>query len=115
MYRYLLAILSISSLLTAENKTHRVPLLENKKVKAWKTVIMPNQPLKMHRHEYDRIVIGLKGGTLTKIEKTGEISKLIFENNKAYWLPKDPPNTFHADINESNKPIEVIVIELKKD
>jgi len=115
MYRYLLAILSISSLLIAENKTHRVPLLENRKVNAWKTIIMPNQPLKMHRHEYDRIVIGLNGGTLTKIEKTGETSKLIFENNKVYWLPKDPPNTLHADINESNKPIEVIVIELKKD
>jgi len=116
MFRFLLVALSISSLLFAEEKkTHRVYLLENEKVKIWKTLIMPNQPLKMHRHECDRVIVGLKGGTLIKIEKTGETSKLVFENNKAYWLPKDPPNTYHADINESNEPIEVIVIELKQD
>jgi hypothetical protein len=32
---------------------------------------MPHQPLKMHRHDCARVVVGLKGGTLTKIEETG--------------------------------------------
>jgi len=116
MFRLLSAFLIFFSFLSAkEDSTRREPLVENEKVRVWKTIIMPNQPLKMHRHEFNRIVVGLKGGVLTKVEKTGERSKLTFENGKAYWLAKDLPNTLHADINESDKPVEVIVIELKQD
>lgn len=93
--------------------THRVFQFENEHVRVWKTVIMPHQPLKMHRHDCARVVVGLKGGSLTKIEETGETSELAFETGKAYWLNEDPPNTLHGDVNESNEPIEVIVIEIK--
>ncbi|MBA2727424.1 MAG: hypothetical protein H0U49_04545 [Parachlamydiaceae bacterium] len=93
--------------------THRVFQFENEHVRVWKTVILPNQPLKMHRHDCSRVVVGLKGGTLTKIEETGETSELNFETGKAYWLTEDPPEILHGDINESEEPIEVMVIELK--
>lgn len=94
-------------------ETHRILQVENEHVKVWKTIIMPYQPLKMHRHDSPRVVVGLKGGILTKIEQTGELSKLCFESGKAYWLEKDLPGTLHADINESEEPIEVMVIEFK--
>ncbi len=94
-------------------KTHRVFQFENEHVRVWKTVIMPHQPLKMHRHDCARVIVGLKGGSLTKIEETGETSELVFESGKAYWLNEDPPNTLHGDVNESNEPIEVMVIEIK--
>ena len=94
-------------------QTHRVFQFENEYVRVWKTVIMPNQPLKMHRHDCARVIVGLKGGTLTKIEETGEISDLRFDTGVAYWLTEDPPGTFHGDVNESGAPIEVMVIELK--
>jgi hypothetical protein len=77
------------SLLSAETAqvetqaTHRVFQFENEYVKVWKTVIMPHQPLKMHRHDCARVVVGLKGGTLTKIEETGETSELVFETGKS--------------------------------
>ena len=58
-------------------------------------------------------MVGLKGGSLTKLEDTGEASELVFETGKAYWLNEDLPNTLHGDINESNEPIEVMVIEIK--
>lgn len=93
--------------------THRVFQFENEHVRVWKTVIMPQQPLKMHRHDCARVVVGLKGGSLTKIEETSETSELVFETGKAYWLDEDPPNILHGDINESNEPIEVMVIEIK--
>ena len=93
--------------------THRVFQFENEYVRVWKTVIMPRQPLKMHRHDCARVVVGLKGGLLTKCEATGETSELAFETGKAYWLNEDPPNTLHGDINESDEPIEVMVIEIK--
>lgn len=93
--------------------THRVFQFENEQVKVWKTIIMPNQPLTMHRHDCARVIVGLKGGTLKKIEDTGEISDLVFETGKAYWLDEDLPNTLHGDVNESDEPIEVMVIEIK--
>lgn len=95
----------------AEKSTHRVPQFENELVRVWKTVIMPHQPLKMHRHDNSRVVVGIKGGTLKKIEATGEVSDLTFETGKAYFLTEDPPGTMHADVNESDEPIEVMVIE----
>ena len=106
-----LFLLSCALSLQAE-ETHRVFQFENEHVKVWKTVIMPNQPLKMHRHESPRVVVGLQGGTLTKIESTGETSELTFETGKAYWLDEDPPGTLHADRNESDEPIIVMVIEM---
>lgn len=93
--------------------THRVFQFENEHVRVWKTVIMPHQPLKMHRHDCPRVVVGLKGGSLTKLEETGEASELVFETGKAYWLDEDLPNTLHGDVNESDEPIEVMVIEIK--
>jgi len=38
-----------------------------------------------------------------------------WESGKAYWLPADPPAQMHADVNRSERPIEVIVVELQKD
>ncbi|MBS0653596.1 MAG: hypothetical protein JSR39_08770 [Verrucomicrobia bacterium] len=98
---------------TPQKATHRIPQFENELVKVWKTVIMPHQPLSMHRHDNDRVVVGIKGGVLKKIEQTGDISDLVLETGKAYWLTADPIGTLHADINESDEPIEVMVIEFK--
>lgn len=110
--------ISLNSYLNCEEApanvaTHRVFQFENEHVRVWKTVIMPDQPLKMHRHNCSRLVVGLKGGSLSKIEDTGEISELNFETGKAYWLTEDPPGTLHGDINYSKEPIEVMVIEIK--
>ena len=114
----LLCTLAICSYLNGEEQsqnsgTHRVFQFENEHVRVWKTVIMPHQPLKMHRHDCARVVVGLKGGSLTKIEETGETSLLQFDTGKAYWLTEDPQGTLHGDINESDEPFEVMVIEIK--
>lgn len=117
-HRIILFMMTICPFLQSDENvqnsiTHRIFQFENEHVRVWKTIIMPHQPLKMHRHDYPRIVVGLKGGSLTKLEETGEISELIFETGKAYWLNEDLPNTLHGDINESDEPIEVMVIEFK--
>ncbi|HWA34200.1 MAG TPA: hypothetical protein VG737_08730 [Cyclobacteriaceae bacterium] len=98
------------------NVTHRIPMFENDDVKVWKTVIVPNSPLSMHRHEHGRTIVVLKGGTLTIQQDTGEKKKVEWETGKAYWLDADPPgNKKHADVNETNETIEVMVVENKKD
>ena len=96
-----------------EQTSNRELQFENEKVKVWRTTIPPNQPLKMHRHEHGRVVVGLKGGTLTKIEEDGRTSPLVFETGKAYWLEADPESELHGDVNESHNPIEVMVTELQ--
>lgn len=94
-------------------QTQRIPQFENEDVKVWKSVIMPNAPLTMHRHEHPRVIIALSGGIMRIVEQNGAAEQHVWETGKAYWLPANPPNTMHADVNDGGKPIEVIVVELK--
>ena len=99
---------------TATSGTRREPQFENANVKVWKSIILPKQPLTMHRHEHGRALIALKGGTLDIVQKTGESKEVHWETGKAYWLDSDPPGTTHGDVNPGKEPIEVIVVELKR-
>ena len=38
----------------------------------WKSIIMPNQPLALHRHDHGRTIVALKGGTLDIVDATGQ-------------------------------------------
>ncbi len=96
-------------------QTQRIPQFENDDVKVWKSVVYPNAPLTMHRHEHPRVIIALSGGTMKIVENTGAAEAHVWETGKAYWLPKNPPNTMHADVNAGDKPIEVMVVELEKE
>jgi quercetin dioxygenase-like cupin family protein len=97
-----------------QSATRREPQFENDQVRVWKSIIMPKQPLSMHRHEHGRTIVALVGGTLKIVEESGPSRSVTWETGKAYWLGPDPPGTRHADVNESDKPIEVIVVEMKR-
>jgi quercetin dioxygenase-like cupin family protein len=94
-------------------KTQRIPQFENDNVKVWRSVIAPNAPLTMHRHDHPRVIVALTGGTMRIVEQDGPAESHLWETGKAYWLPANPPNTMHADVNKGPKPIEVMVVELK--
>jgi beta-alanine degradation protein BauB len=96
-------------------QTQRIPQFENDDVKVWKSVIYPNAPLMMHRHDHPRVIIALSGGTMNIVEKNGASESHVWETAKAYWLPANPPDTMHADVNAGDKPIEVMVVELEKE
>lgn len=93
--------------------TGRTPQFENEHVTVWKSVIVPNQPLEMHRHDNPRAIIALKGGTLTVVNDSGERHDMTWETGNAYWLEADPPGELHGDVNEGPEPVEVIVVQLK--
>jgi beta-alanine degradation protein BauB len=94
--------------------TRREPQFENSEVRVWKSIIMPNQPLALHRHDHGRTIVALKGGTLDVVDAKGATKeKMVWETGKAYWLDADPPNTQHGDLNKGAEPMEVIVVELK--
>jgi len=109
------AVVSASvTLAVQEKRTRREPQFENERVKVWKSTILPNQPLSIHRHEHGRALIALTDGTLKVVNEAGEqIDTYEWQAGKAYWLDADPPGKLHGDSNEGPGTIEVIVVELK--
>ena len=95
-------------------KTERIPQFENDEVKVWKSIVAPNAPLAMHRHDHPRIIIAMVGGKMNIVPESGAAQPNDWKTGNAYWLPANPPNQRHADVNVGNKPIEVMVVELKK-
>ena len=97
------------------SQTRREPQFENENVRVWKSIIMPNQPLSLHRHEFGRTIVVLKGGSLDIVDAAGKTMKTMqWETGKAYWLDKDPVGEQHGDLNRGTAPIEVIVVEMQK-
>ena len=107
--------IAVGAMQQAATGTRREPQFENEHVSVWKSIIMPNQPLALHRHDLGRTIVALKGGTLDVVDKDGKTMKqMVWETGKAYWLPADPPNEEHGDMNRTKEPIEVIVVQMKK-
>jgi beta-alanine degradation protein BauB len=97
-----------------QSGTRREPQFENEHVRVWKSIILPNQPLALHRHEKGRALIALKGGQLHVVDKDRKpIKTYNWESGKAYWLDADPPGEMHGDLNEGKETMEVIVVEMK--
>ncbi len=116
----LILMTSVSATLMApaqeQETTRREPQFENEHVRVWKSIIHPKQPLALHRHEHGRTLVALTDGTLQVVDQNGDrIKTYVWERGKAYWLDADPPGQLHADVNDSDRPIEVIVMELKRD
>jgi len=76
---------------------------------------MPNTPLATHRHEHGRVIIALSGEAMKVVEQNGSSETHNWETGKAYWLPANPAAQMHSDVNAGEKPIEVIVVEVKHD
>ncbi|MEW6323436.1 MAG: hypothetical protein AB1635_20385 [Acidobacteriota bacterium] len=101
--------------LQQQSVTRREPQFENEHVRVWKSIIHPNQPLALHRHEFGRTIVALKGGTLDVTDEKGQTkTKMKWETGRAYWLGPDPPNQLHGDMNYGKEPIEVIVVEMRR-
>src|SRR5918995_659146 len=97
------------------SQTRREPQFENEHVRVWKSIIMPNQPLALHRHDHGRTIVALKGGTLDVVDGKGQtIKKMTWETGKAYWLGADPVGEQHGELNRTSEPIEVIVVEMRR-
>ena len=96
--------------------SRREPQFENSEVQVWKSIVMPNQPLALHRHDHGRALISLNGGTLNVVDGAGKVMDVYkLEAGKAIWLDADKAGTQHADVNPGKAPVEVIVVQLKND
>ena len=96
--------------------SRREPQFENSEVMVWKSIVMPKQPLALHRHDHGRALISLNGGTLNVVDGAGKVMDVYkLEAGKAMWLDADKAGTQHADVNPGTQPVEVIVVQLKND
>jgi len=96
--------------------SRREPQFENSEVQVWKSIVMPKQPLALHRHDHGRALISLNGGTLNVVDGNGKVMDVYkLEAGKAMWLEADKAGTQHADVNPGTQPVEVVVVQLKND
>jgi hypothetical protein len=96
--------------------SRREPQFENDQVQVWKSIVMPNQPMALHRHDHARALIALNDGQLDIVDKNSKVlHSYHLKGGTAMWLTADPPGQMHADVNPSKTPLEVIVVQLKKD
>jgi hypothetical protein len=95
-------------------QTQRIPQFENDDVKVWRSVVVPNAPLTMHRHEHGRVIIPIQSGTMKIVTQGGSSETHQWDVGNAYWLGANKPGEMHADVNAGTKPIEVMVVELKQ-
>jgi len=112
------AVLFVASSVRSEDQpaaTQRVPQFENAHVKVWKSTIVRNAPLPLHRHDHGRVIIALQGGIMKVEDQSGTSETHVWETGKAYWLPANPPDTMHRDINVGDHPIELMVVEVEDD
>ena len=99
-----------------QSTSRREPQFENAHMSVWKSIIMPKQPLTLHRHEHGRALVALTDGRLKVVDKDGKLLNTYeLKAGRAIWLGVDPPGQLHADVNDGSTPVEVIVVQLKND
>ena len=100
----------------AQGTSRREPQFENEHLTVWKSIIMPGQPLTLHRHDHGRALVALNDGRLRVTDKNGKVLDTYnLKAGTARWLGIDPPGQTHADVNDGKDPVEVIVVQLKND
>jgi hypothetical protein len=91
----------------------RVPQFDNARAASWKSVIPPHTESTFHRHDRYRSVIAIVGGDLKTVTPDGKATVTRYETGKAYWFEPMPAGETHKDVNDTNRTIELVVVELK--
>jgi hypothetical protein len=86
------------------SSTQRIPQFENSHVKVWKSTIVPNVPLALHRHDHGRVIIVLQGGT------DCELPDLNLDRNK-YLSPHGSTIPIARPQNQSKSQLEYLLME----
>ena len=91
----------------------RIAQFENDRAVSWKSVIPPHTESTFHRHDRYRTIVAIAGGDLKTITPDGRVTVTHYESGKAYWFAPMPTGETHKDVNDSNRTIEVITVEVK--
>jgi hypothetical protein len=97
----------------ARPEMQRIPQFDNDRASSWKSVIPPHTESTLHRHDRYRTVIALVGGDLKTVTPDGRATVTHYETGSAYWQDPMPAGETHRDVNDTNRTIELIVVEMK--
>ena len=98
---------------TQRAEVQRFAQFDNDRATSWKSVIPAHSQSTLHRHDRFRTVIGIVGGDLTTVSPDGHKTVTRYEAGKAYWQAPMPPGEMHKDVNDTDKTIELVVVENK--
>jgi hypothetical protein len=107
--------LGLFAAVRAQTTSQRTEQFQNDAVHVWKTTVLPHQPLAMHHHDHPRVIVALNDGSMDLVDSTGAHDVHVWQKDHAYWLPAMPAGAMHADVNSGDKPLEVMVVEMKKE
>ena len=96
-----------------QSEMTRVPQFDNDRAVSWKSIIPAHTESTLHRHDRYRTIIAIAGGDLTLVAPDGRKTVTHYETGKAYWQTPMPPGEMHKDVNETNRTIELVVVEMK--
>jgi hypothetical protein len=91
----------------------RVPQFDNTRATSWKSIIPPHTESTMHRHDRYRSVIAIVGGDLKTVAPDGKATVTHYETGKSYWFEPMAPGEMHKDVNDTDRTMELVVVELK--
>ncbi len=86
---------------------------ENDQVLIYRVVIGPGEEIGLHRDAVAKMVLALRGGTITRIEEDGRESEVEFPTGQVIYRSVDPENERHRSVNRSDCPIELVMIQMK--
>jgi quercetin dioxygenase-like cupin family protein len=99
---------------TQTAEMQRIPQFENDRVSVWRSVIPPHTQSTLHRHDRGRTVVAIVGGELKTITPEGRVAVTRYETGKAIWFEPMPPGETHRDVNDTDRTIEVVTVEMKQ-
>lgn len=91
----------------------RVPQFDNERATSWKSIIPPHTESTLHRHDRYRSVIAIVGGDLKTVAPDGKATVTHYESGKSYWFAPMAAGETHKDVNDTDKTIELVVVELR--
>jgi hypothetical protein len=98
---------------TPRAQMQRLAQFDNGRAASWTSVIPPHTESTFHRHDRQRAVVGIVGGDLKTVTPEGKVTVTHYETGKAYWFEPMPAGETHKDVNDTDKTITVVTVELK--
>jgi len=113
MGRFAWMLLLLAAQAPGKPEMQRIAQFDTARAVSWKSVIPPHTESTLHRHDRYRSVVAIVGGSLKTVAPNGEVTVTRYETGKAYWQEPMPPGAMHKDVNDTDRTIELVVVELK--
>jgi len=98
--------LTVLAALSADNPAR----IDNDDARVLVVSSAPDVKSALHKHDMNRVMIYLDGGTMTLTDPNGKVETLNFKAGQALW---SPAGGLHTSLNISGHAVRIVEIELK--